>query len=74
MTTHWEQDGSSPFGGILTDESVSATVFTVTVLGGTPVMEKRVRAFVAVPAGVRPALTMYCVVVGLRDWTGWSEI
>jgi len=45
------------------------TVLTVTEPGGTPVMENSMTLL----EQQEPVLTMYWVVVELRDWTGCTE-
>ena len=56
-------------GGVLIGETDNDTTFTDTAPGGTPVSEKSWATLVP----PKPVLTMYSVVVELRDWTGWTE-
>ena len=71
----WLPPGSWPRGGLVI-EVEKARVATVTLSGGTPVTVKSCTVFdvglVAPESKVTfmPALTMYSLVVGLRDWTG----
>ena len=65
--------GSAPAGGLVTEDTVSETLLTVTGKGGVPVMAKSWTRFGLEKTCPAPVVTIYCVVVGLSDWAGWSD-